>query len=121
MKSEKGFSLIEVLVATALLGILGVGVLATLGTVTKVLIINDQHQTAMNLAQAQMDFVQESSYATTYPTVLLAETDYPDSMEVATVAEHVPGRDANIQKITVTVTRTSDGKVIFVLEDYKVK
>lgn len=125
MKNEKGFSLIEVLVCCALVGIVGVAILISLGTASKILIVADQHETAKNLAETQMEFVKDLSYSSTtypayYPTIPTAVSDYPQ-FDVSTVAVHVPNRGAEIQKVTVTITHHLEGKVIFVLEDYKLK
>jgi len=120
MKNEKGFSLIEVLVCCALVGIVGVSILTALGTASKILIVADMHETAKNLAETQMEFVKDLSYATTYPTVSFAPADYP-GLYVNTTTAHVPERDSNIQKVTVTITKFDTGVLIFTLEDYKIK
>lgn len=103
MKNEKGFSLIEVLIAIAVLGIIVVGFLGALGTGTKSAGITDERATAKNLAESQMEYVKnqpfnESSYA---PAPLTGE--YSGYLVTIDPPEPVPGRNGDIQKITINV------------------
>jgi len=62
MKNEKGFSLIEVMIAIALLGIIGVAFLGALATASTALFIADERATAESLARSQMEFVKNQDY-----------------------------------------------------------
>ena len=62
MKSEKGFSLVEVLVALALLGIIGAAFLGSLATASKSILIADERTTAESLARSQMENVKNQLY-----------------------------------------------------------
>jgi prepilin-type N-terminal cleavage/methylation domain-containing protein len=64
MKSEKGFGLIEVLVAIAILATAGVAFLGGLTVSTKILIKTDTRETARDLAIAQMEYVKSMPYST---------------------------------------------------------
>ncbi len=64
MKDEKGYSLIEVLISLALLGLIGVAFLSGLATATRAVVITDEHQVARNLAEKQMEYVNGQAYAT---------------------------------------------------------
>jgi len=64
MKNEKGFSLIEVMIAIALLGILGVAFLGALATGSKAIFIADERATAESLARSQMEYVRNQDYIT---------------------------------------------------------
>lgn len=64
MKSEKGFSLIEVMIALALLGIVGVAFLGALGTGSRVIFIADKRATAESLARTEMEYVRNQDYIT---------------------------------------------------------
>ncbi len=114
MKNQKGFSLIEVIVSIALLGIIAAGFLAALGTASKVLFIADERETAKNLAESQMEYVKEQDYALSYaPAVPDEYAGYSASIDVGTIAS----RDGNIQKIIVTIEHR--GEEVMTLEGYK--
>lgn len=63
MKKERGFSLIEVVIAIALLGIIAAGVLYALATTSKVLFIADERTTAESLARQQMEYIKDQPYS----------------------------------------------------------
>ena len=62
MKDQKGFSLIEVVIAVALLGIIAAGFLSALATASKVLLIADERSTAESLARSQAEYVKNQDY-----------------------------------------------------------
>lgn len=62
MKDQKGFSLIEVVIAVALLGIIAAGFLGALATASKVLLIADVRATAESLVRSQMEYVKDQDY-----------------------------------------------------------
>ncbi|MBE9482951.1 MAG: type II secretion system protein, partial [Chloroflexi bacterium] len=64
MRNEKGFSLVEVLVALALLGIIGAAFLGGIATASKAILIADKRTTAESLARSQMEYVKEQPYIT---------------------------------------------------------
>lgn len=59
---SRGFSMIEVVIAIALLGIIGVSILTALSTATLALIIADQRATAESLARTQMEYIKNAEY-----------------------------------------------------------
>ncbi|MCJ7791593.1 MAG: type II secretion system GspH family protein [Dehalococcoidia bacterium] len=65
--SSRGFTLIEVVIAMVLLGIIGVAVLSALSYASSVLIIVDRRATAESLAKSQMEYVKNQSYNSTQP------------------------------------------------------
>ena len=67
MKNEKGFSLIEVMIAIALLGIIGVAFLGALATASNAIFIADERATAESLARSQMEYVKNQVYITADP------------------------------------------------------
>ena len=122
MKDQKGFSLISVLIAVALLGILAVGFLGALGTASKALFTVDERETAKNLAESQMEYVQEQAYDLTYrPAAIPDEKDYAGySVDVSADEDDVK---VGLQVITVKIYHHDDAHAnppVLTLEDYKV-
>ena len=118
MRTEKGFSLIEVLIALVIFSLIGVGFLSGLGTGLKVLSQTDVLETAKNLAESQMEYVKGLDYRSTgsYPEAPIPD-EYP-GFSAAINAGPVTDRDANIQEILVTISL--DGEAVLTLEGYKV-
>lgn len=114
IKSEKGFSLLEVLVAVALFGIIAtafaIGLLATSQNV----ILSDNQTTAESLARTIMEDIKEDQFSGTYNDVVLPQeyidVGYSFTIGIDTVA-------AGLQKITVTILH--NGVEIWSLEGYK--
>jgi len=63
--SSRGFTLLEILIAIALIGIVAVAILGALSTSSKVLIIADERTTAESLARRQIEYVKSQDYSTT--------------------------------------------------------
>jgi len=63
MKSEKGFSLIEVAIAIVLLGIVAIAVLGALATSSRALFIADERAAAESLARTEMEYVRNQEYS----------------------------------------------------------
>ena len=113
MKSERGTSLIETLVALALLGIIGVAFLSALATSSNARSIADEHVSARILAESQMENIKKQTYAFSYDPVPIP-AEYP-GYSAAIDVDNL--RNGNIQKITVTI-RHHD-RDIKTLESYK--
>jgi prepilin-type N-terminal cleavage/methylation domain-containing protein len=62
VKSERGFGLIEALVAIALLGIIAAAFLGAIATASKAILIADERTTAESLAKSQLEYVKERDY-----------------------------------------------------------
>jgi len=62
IKNEKGFGLIEVLMALALLGIIAVTFLAAINVASRAILIADERTTAESLAKSQMEYIKEQEY-----------------------------------------------------------
>jgi len=121
MKNEKGFTLIEVLVALGLLGVFATVFLMGIATSSKAILIADERTTAESLARSQMEYVKELDYvpeATTYGTDPDLIPAIPSGFGVSTSAQPLNSPDNGIQKITVTIDYY--GEVVIPLEDYKV-
>ncbi|MDO8577705.1 MAG: type II secretion system protein, partial [Dehalococcoidales bacterium] len=108
---ESGLTLLESLVALGILATIAVVFLGGIFGTTKAAVVADAQTTAESLAQSQMEWVQNSTYAvnaTGYtPSTLPQIADYANySVGILAAALHSP--DDGIQKITVTVSR--DGR-----------
>lgn len=120
LHQEPGTTLIEALVALAILATITVTFLSGLVVISKAAFAADEMATAESIAQNQMEFVQSSNYtvgAQYSPAPIMAEKDYTGySVNISAVPLNVPG--GGIQKITVIVKRS--GEQIYRLESYKV-
>jgi len=133
MKDEKGFSLMEVALAIALLGIVAVAYLGALATGSRAIIIADERATAESLARTQMEYVRQQSYDANLDHVTpqyatIPEEDIPAGYEIDVGAVRLDPcddgttNDDGIQSITVTIKHTVGGeppKQIFALEGYR--
>lgn len=117
-KNQKGFTLVEIVVAIALLAIIGVGFLGALSNSSRFLIQTDVRETAKNIAEMQMEYVKSQGWAWSYDSHPEIAVIYPEYTVITTV-NGVPSRDTNIQKIIVTVQH--QGKDIFSITSYKEK
>jgi prepilin-type N-terminal cleavage/methylation domain-containing protein len=119
--NEKGFSLIEALVAMALLGIVTVGFLSALTTSSRASISIDNLDTGRAIAQSQMEDVKEQAFQSTgiYTVNSDLMAEYPGYTVSIPQASAAASRDAFIQKIVVVVSRAD--KEVARLEDFKVK
>jgi prepilin-type N-terminal cleavage/methylation domain-containing protein len=139
---SRGFTLLEVVIAIALIGLIGVAVLSALSTASLALIISDQRATAESIARTQMEYIKDNS-ATQYDGNLTAPhpqylskapsiLPLPANYSVNTTAVRLdldkpsdPSDDDGLQQITVTVTyytlRGDNGtrKQEYTLVDYK--
>jgi prepilin-type N-terminal cleavage/methylation domain-containing protein len=128
IRKERGYSLLEVLIALAILGLISAAFLMALSAAPRALFIADQRATAETLALSQMEHAKNQPYDPTPPIAYSLLPDIPAGFSIDVAGEHfdanrngiveVPGADAGIQKITVTVRH--HGEVIFTLEGYKV-
>ena len=147
IKNERGFTLIEVLIAVALVGIIAVAFLSGLATASRALVIADEHATAESLARSQMEYVKNQGYITaadydagvpgsgevTYDKITGIPGDYTIcSLNRAggTVEDIIYGvpwdsqnnipeaTDAGLQRIKLVIKH--HGKEVLTLEDYKV-
>ena len=113
---EKGASLVESLIAIAILAIALTAFLAAFSTGSLSIRKADKRVTAETLARSQMEYTKSQVYLVA-PSSYDALATLPTGYSITSVATAVGGRDGNIQRITVTVKR--DGNILRVLEDFK--
>ncbi|MDD5287984.1 MAG: type II secretion system protein [Dehalococcoidales bacterium] len=117
--SQTGTSLLEILVALAILGIVAVAFLSGLATAAKASATADTQSLAESLARSEMEYVKLCAYqidATQYQvdpalTIPAEWTVLPASVQ--TVHE----TDDGLQQITVTIQHHDN--TVFVLKGYK--
>jgi prepilin-type N-terminal cleavage/methylation domain-containing protein len=122
---SRGFTLIEIVIAIALVGIIAVAILNSLSTASLALILADERATAESLARSQMEYTKNSPYdlrdPPQYPLIDIPDGYIGYSIEVDAVRldpeEDGTDDDDGIQKITVTVSRND--KMLVTLENYK--
>ncbi|MCZ6789995.1 MAG: hypothetical protein O7D33_08710 [Chloroflexi bacterium] len=116
LPGEKGASLVESLIAVAIMAIAVTAFLAAFSTGSLAVRKLDKGVTAETLARSQLEYTKSQVYdvaPASYDTL----TPVPAGYSISSNATSIGGRDANIQKITVTVSR--DGEVALVLEEFK--
>jgi prepilin-type N-terminal cleavage/methylation domain-containing protein len=147
LRKQRGFTLIEVIIALGLLGVIGIAFLGALATASSGIIVSDERATAESLARSEMEYVKSQEYSSAEWSYELPLPDdwpeeslpdwwdsnhaLPDGYEnyTATVkAEWLDPKDDGddnddgLQKITVTITfleGTDEEKEVIVLEGYK--
>ena len=116
MKSEKGFTLIETVVALALMSIICVSFLSGLATTSSSRALAEERVSAKILSEAQMENIKKQAYTDNYTDyTLLTPAGYAGYSTNLTVEDFY----YNLQKITVTIYHNEDD--VFSLESFKVK
>jgi len=108
---SQGFTLIEVLVALAILAIVAVTFLAAVGSNFKGASLAEERTTAESLARSQVEALKSAAYASSYTAGVSPNEGY-------TVAVTVTPIQAGLQKFRVTVSH--QGREIIAVDDYKV-
>ena len=118
---EKGFALLEVLIAIAIIGVVAAGFLAAMNNATKGAEMTDQIDTSRVIAQAQMEYIKTQPFRADgdygIDTALMSQ--YPGYSVPDPTVDNAQDRDGLIQKITVTVIH--DEKIVMTLQDCKTK
>ena len=141
MRDEKGFSLIETVVALGIMAAIAVGFLSALATSSKAAIVTNEMVAAESLAKTHMECIKGNSYSTghwdyTVTTSLRSSTQQPSwwdgdnppllpsqyvGYSVEAVTADTPDADEDIRLITITVSRPAiDPDPILITESYKV-
>ena len=128
MKNQFGFTMTEVIIAIALLGMVGTAILHGMGTITKTAPLVDDKTTSLNIAETQLENIRSKGYDVTgaYTPLDLTENKswYGFTLDLTVEVvdcDGVDDGDDGLQKITVVVNKiTPDGlKHACKLESYK--
>jgi type II secretory pathway pseudopilin PulG len=131
--SAGGFTLIEVLIAVGLPATIGVGLMIALSGASKVLLAANIRESARDLAQAQMEYIQKQPYDPDDPTGITEfyleltdlDTRYP-GYDVEILAERIDkgsgtSDDTGLQHVTVRVLKDAAPDPVFTLVGMKVE
>jgi type II secretion system protein I len=118
-KKQDGFTLVEVLCALGILGIIAIGLFSALGTSLKATSIADEQTTAKNLAESQMEYVKKLEWNPDVYSPDEIPHEYQGYEVTIDPPEILDGRDEDLQKITVKVFY--HGEELMKLEGYKLK
>jgi prepilin-type N-terminal cleavage/methylation domain-containing protein len=134
MKSEKGFSLVEVIVALGLMAILAVGLLSGLATTFRAGGISQERVIAESLAKSQWEYIKAQDYILTAdyddadPEKCYQLIDIPDELAVKNYTINIdppqavtsPGGDSDFELQSITVVIHRGDKPLLMMSDYKV-
>jgi prepilin-type N-terminal cleavage/methylation domain-containing protein len=119
-KKEQGFSLLEVLISIAILGILLAGFIPAMMGSTRISISVDEKVTAKNLAESQMEYVLDQGYHTSYSPSSEITSQYPGyTVDDPVTVTGFTQRDGDIQSITIIVRR--NGVITASLTSFKIR
>ena len=121
-REQRGISLIEAVLAVAILGFIGTGILTAFGTSSSSTLILDEKVVAVNLATDHIEAIKELPYAASYPSASDNIT-IPPQYNVAidtecstdgTIFESCTGSDnQTFQKIVVSISH-GDKSVLYI-------
>ena len=135
LRGQRGFTLIEVLVAAAILAVIGVVFMNAMGTSFRSTGIQDEQITAESLARTQLEIIKAATYAPTYENLKISappqyfitiESPYVSWNDLDAVPPDTPDTwvvesvDNELQKITVRVSREG-GKTVVMVEALKIE
>ncbi|MFC1984058.1 prepilin-type N-terminal cleavage/methylation domain-containing protein [Chloroflexota bacterium] len=120
LRGQRGFTLVEVLAAAAILAAIGVGLLNALDTNAKATRTLDEKVVATNLATAYLEAIKALPYAETYPSpedliTIPSQYDVDIRTNFSTDGGVTWGEYADdaLQKITISISREGVGRSVF--------
>jgi len=134
MKSEKGFSLVEVIVALGLMAILAVGLLSGLATTFRAGGISQERVIAESLAKSQWEYIKAQDYILTAdydpadPEKSYELIDIPDELAMKDYTVEIdppqavttPSEDSDFEIQSITVVIHREDKPLLMMSDYRV-
>jgi len=132
MKSEKGFALIETLVALALMGITAVGLLSGLATTFRAGMISQERVVAESLGKSQWESIRAQDYIPTadydpndpdkrYELIVIPyELDVKGYAIEINAPVTIIGPDGEFELQSITILINCDSKQLLTISDYRV-
>ena len=114
IKSEKGITLLETVIALALLGIISAAFLSGLASTSTSRALAEERVSAKILAETHMEYLKKQDFSSSY--TLTNPPGYENYSTALTVENFY---NENIQKLTVTISHHGDE--VLNLEGYKAK
>lgn len=108
--NNKGFTLIENIVALGLLGIVVTAFLGSISTAARTNMVADRRVTAESLARSEFEYIKSCNYTYSTDNYPIDPTiNIPSRWSIETPAvEPLHASDNGIQKVTVTIRYDSD-------------
>lgn len=141
MRNEKGLTLLEVVIALALLGLIGLAFLGALSTASKAIFITDERATAESLARTEMEYVKSQPYSKDIPwsydlpsgtppadppewwdpahALPPGYNDYSVTVSAVSLDPENDGTGDDDGLLLITVTANHLGDPVIILEGYK--
>jgi prepilin-type N-terminal cleavage/methylation domain-containing protein len=123
---ERGLTLIETLVALAIVAAVAVVFLVGMATSSRAVMVSQERVAFDSLAKSQMEYIKSQAYDDNLnPPQYTKLTNIPAGYDITISAARLNPKgddltnDDGLQEITVTVTR--DDETVFTLVGYKVK
>ncbi|MEW6034287.1 MAG: type II secretion system protein [Chloroflexota bacterium] len=117
IQKQGGISLVEVLIALAIVATAVAMFLTSLSTGSRTVALIYERTTAENLARSQLEYTKSLDY-TPAPSSYDTTPSLPSGFTLSARSLPLVGRDDNIQRIVVTVYR--DGESVLSVEALKV-
>ena len=122
LRKQAGFTLLEVLVAVGILGIIATGFITALDSNSRATRGLDEQTVAVNLASDYLEVIKELPYAASYPTAganITPPSQYSVNTTIQFSSDGTNWGDtySTLQKITVKVSR--EGRPVLSLCTYR--
>jgi hypothetical protein len=117
LHGQAGIGLVDALVSVAILGTAVTFFVTDLSSGSIAVKTHSEAVTAQQLAQTQIETIKAAPYDATGASYRPIDT--PEGYAVSIITAATPDLDANIEKISVTISHA--GEPVLTLEDYKVK
>jgi prepilin-type N-terminal cleavage/methylation domain-containing protein len=121
-QEQRGFAILEMLMALALLGVIGAGFMSAVSTASVSTARLDEHVQAVALARSQLEQIKGVLYASSYSVTVSPPLPYSVTIQVLAIDDVncIAELSCNtLQQITVQVSRP--GKTILSLANYRKK